>query len=115
MDDFEAHYNLKGAIFRRKMVKTDQLLSLSQLGLAAAALSHYSVLNAHFGTTLTSLGVVFFAMRGMVGLQERNIVNSIEFVQEGDHQGKLKINVSTGPFTSNNLFAEVKDCQALFS
>lgn len=94
-----------------------KLGSLAQFGIAAAAMTHMPVLTAYFGSTLTSLGIAGLAIKGMVGLQEKNVVNSIEFCkEEGDHLGKLKINVSTGPLgTSRTLYAEVKDCQAVFS
>lgn len=46
---------------------------------------------------------------GMKTFQERDIVNSIEVVKDGDNVGKILINVSTSPFTSKNVIADPQD------
>jgi hypothetical protein len=45
----------------------------------------------------------------MYKLNESNIVNSIEFVKEGEHAGKLKINVSTSFLVSKNIIADISN------
>merc|ERR1712072_812720 len=55
---------------------------------------------------------------GMYNLQEKDYVNAIEFVRDqgSPHNGKLKINVSTGPLmTSRDMFVDVNQCQGLLS
>lgn len=51
----------------------------------------------------------------MYKLNESNVVNSIEFVKEGEQIGKLKINVSTSILTSRNIIADISSVQAVFS
>ena len=51
----------------------------------------------------------------MYKLNESNVVNSIEFVKEGEHIGQLKINVSTSILTSRNIIADISSVQAVFS
>ena len=51
----------------------------------------------------------------MYKLNESNIVNSIEFVKDGEHAGKLKINVSTSVLTSKNIIADISNVQSVFS
>ena len=51
----------------------------------------------------------------MYKLNESNIVNSIEFVKEGEHAGKLKINVSTSFLVSKNIIADLSNVQSVFS
>lgn len=69
----------------------------------------------HFGQTATMLGMSAASVMGMTKFNERNIVNSIEFIKEGEDAGKLLFNVSTSPFTSKNVVVSVSDCQAQLS
>ena len=43
------------------------------------------------------------------------MVNSIEVIKSGEHTGKLRINVSTSPFASRNIVADIKDVQSVVS
>lgn len=113
LEDFQAHNNLKGAIFRRKATDKVKLTGLAYFGAATVAYMQYPVLAAHFGSTLTTAGVFGSLFTGMTKLQEKNVVNSIEFEKDS---GKLKFNVSTGPLmTSKDIYAEPHECQAVFS
>jgi hypothetical protein len=70
-------------------------------GLAAASYMHFPLLASHMGATLATTGIVASLLGGMTKFHEKNVVNCIEFVNDSsEHQGKLKLNVSTGPFTS---------------
>jgi len=51
----------------------------------------------------------------MYKINESNIVNSIEYVKEGEHAGKLKINVSTSFIASRNIIADISNVQSVFS
>jgi hypothetical protein len=52
----------------------------------------------------------------MRNFQEKDFVNAIEYVKDGEHAGKLKLNVSTGPlFTSRDIYANVHDCKGLMA
>lgn len=64
---------------------------------------------------MTTLSITAASLAGMYKFNESNIVNSIEFVKEGEHAGKLKINVSTSILTSKNIIADVSSVQAVFS
>jgi len=43
---------------------------------------------------------------GMKTFQERDIVNSIEVVKDGENAGKILLEVSTSPFTSKSIIAD---------
>ena len=101
--DKYAHANLKGKIFKRKSMDPYKLKGLGYFGVSALAYSKYSILALHFGQTLPMLGVIGTALAGMTNFNESSKINSIEWIKEGEHQGKLKFNVSTGPFTSKDL------------
>ena len=51
----------------------------------------------------------------MSKLNERNVINSIELVKSGEHQGKFKINVSTSILQSKDLIADIGNIQSIFS
>lgn len=64
---------------------------------------------------MTTLSITAATLAGMYKLNESSIVNSIEIVKEGEHAGKLKINVSTSILTSRNIIADISSVQAVFS
>jgi len=59
------------------------------------------------GSSLTTLTLVGSYLGAMYKLNERNVINSIEFVKSGEHQGKFKINVSTSILQSKDLIADI--------
>lgn len=63
----------------------------------------------HFGKTLTYLGMSGASLAGMVKLTDNNVVNTITFTDEG----LVKINVSTGPFTSQDITAPLSHMQGV--
>ena len=116
--DLNAHYHLKGKIFKRKMMDPSKLYGLTYFGVAGAAYSMFPQFALYLGNTLTTAGITASVLAGMVHLQEKDVVNSIEFVRDesSPHNGKLKFNVSTGPLgTSRDVFADVNDCQSVLS
>ena len=92
-----------------------KLKGLGYFGVAGLTYSKFSVLALHFGQTLPFLGMVGTALAGMSNLTEKNKINSIEWVKEGEHKGKLKFNVSTGPFTSRDLLVDTNHTQGVLS
>ena len=116
--DLNAHYHLKGKIFKRKMMDPSKLYGLTYFGVAGAAYSMFPQFAMYLGSSLTTAGITASVLAGMVHLQEKDVVNTIEFVRDeaSPHNGKLKFNVSTGPlFTSREIFADVNDCQSVLS
>lgn len=61
------------------------------------------------------LGMCAASYYGMLKFKDSNVVNSISIIQDGEHKGKLNINVSSSIFTSKNIIAEVKNTQSVFS
>ena len=112
------HYHLKGKIFKRKAMSPSKLYGLTYFGIAATSYQLFPYMALHFGATLTTTGIAASLLAGMYNLNERNVVNSIEFVKDesSPYNGKLKFNVSTGPlYTSKDIYADVKECQAMLS
>ena len=42
-------------------------------------------------------------------------MNKIEWVTEGEHQGKLKFNVSTSPIASKNIIVDQNNAEGVYS
>ena len=89
-----------GLVFKRKMVNADKLQGLGLFGFAGFTYAYFPYMVMHFGKTLTYLGMSSASLAGMVKLSDSNVVNTISFVD-----GQVKINVSTGPFTSQDIIA----------
>jgi hypothetical protein len=118
LSDLNAHYHLKGKIFKRKTMDPSKLYGLTYFGVAGAAYSMFPQFALYLGNPLTTAGITASVLAGMVHLQEKDVVNSIEFVRDeaSPHNGKLKFNVSTGPLgTSRDIFAEVNECMSVLS
>lgn len=69
--------------------------------------SYFPYIALQLGGSLTTFSITAASLAGMYKLNESNVVNSIEFVKEGEHAGKLKINVSTSFLLSKNIIADV--------
>lgn len=115
LEDLNAHANLKGKIFARKSMSPKRLTGLGYFGFAGFTYMYFPHMVMHFGHSLTMFGMASASVMGMLKFQERDVVNSIEFIKEGEDAGKLKFMVSTSPFTSKAVIASVADCQAQFS
>lgn len=118
IDDLANHYWLKGALYRRKMMSPTKLYGAVFFGVAGSMFSMMPTLTMHIGQTLTYAGITASLMGGMYTMQEKDFVNSINFVKDesSPYNGKLKINVSTGPLmTSKDIFVDVHECRGLLS
>lgn len=113
--DHYAHSQLQGKIFKRKAMDPYKLKGLGYFGVSALAYQKFTFLAMHFGSTIPFLGIVGTALAGMTNLSEKDKVNSIEWIKDGEHKGKLKFNVSTGPFTSKDLIVGGNDTQGVLS
>lgn len=55
----------------------------------------------------------FAGLYGMLSFSESQIVNSISVIENGDHVGKLLINIGVSAFASKNIIASVRDVQSV--
>ena len=115
LDDLTAHANLNGKIFKRKSMDPKRLYGLGYFGISALTYMTFPQMVLHFGSTCTYAAMIGSSFMGMVKFQEKNVINSIETVKEGDKLGKLLITISTSPFTSSTIYADPQDVQGVFS
>ena len=111
LEDLNAHANLGGKVFKRKSMSPKKLSGLGYFGAAGFAYVYFPYMVMHLGSNMTLLGMSGASVMGMYKFNERDVINSIEFIKEGADAGKLLFNVSTSPFTSKNIVATVKNTQ----
>jgi len=68
-----------------------KLYGLGYFGIAAFTYTSFPHMIMHFGHSLTYFTMIASSYYGMTTFQERDIVNSIEMVNEGEHAGKIKL------------------------
>jgi len=115
LEDLVNHSNLGGKIFKRKALDPSRLKGLGYFGVAGVTYAYFPYIAATLGSTATMFGLAGSSVLGMLNFQERDIINSIEFVTDGEHKGKLKFNVSTSPIASKDLIVDQRNAQGMFS
>lgn len=115
IEDLEQHASLKGKIFKRKMMDPKKVHGLGYFGLAGMTYAFFPHVALHIGYNATMLGLTGSLLMGMTNFQDKNIINTIELLQEGEHAGKLKFNVSVSPIASKDYFVAVSKVQSLIS
>lgn len=104
LEDLKNHANLKGTIFKRKLIDPNRYVGMWWFAGAGLTYAYFPVVAAYLGSNLTIFGITAAALMGMHTAKESSMVNSISYVNDGEHAGKLKFNVSTGPFTSKDVY-----------
>lgn len=77
--------------------------------------SYLPYISVFTGTTAPVIAACASLFYGMISFADQQMINSIETLKDGSNQGKLLIKVSTGPFTSNSIIADVKDIRSILS
>ena len=77
VQDLEDHVNIKGAIFKRKILDPNRLTGLGYFGLAGATYAMFPHVALLLGPTLTTSLMTAASLGGMFKLSDRNQVNSI--------------------------------------
>lgn len=110
--DLESHVNLGGAVFKRKLLDPSRVHGLGYFGLAGFTYSMFPHVALMLGPTMTTALMTGASLGGMFKLNDRGTVNSIRL---GENSGDIEFNVSTSPFTSKSLVANINNVQGVFS
>lgn len=97
------------------MLDPTKMTGLGYLSLAGVSYTFFPYIALQLGANLTTLGISVATITGMFSFSEKDVVNSIELVKDGEHQGKVKFNLSTSPFTSKDIIADIGKVQGVFS
>ena len=71
------------------MMDPSKLYGLGYFALAGATYTHFPYVAAIFGSSLTTGGLTAACLAGMFKFNDKNTVNSIEMVKEGENAGKV--------------------------
>lgn len=114
-DTLVDHGQLKGAIFRAKMMTPRKLQSVMAFGAAIAAYSHLIPLTLMLGPTIPYVGIAGAIAYAAKGVSEGNYISRMEWVREGDHRNCLRIKVQTTPFVSHTIIANPSKTRSVCS
>ena len=92
LDNLKNHCSLGGHIFKRKAMDPKKLTGLGYFGAAALSYLYWPYLAMYLGQTGTTLAMTSACLAGITYLGYREpTINTIGFIREGEHQGKLEI------------------------
>lgn len=104
---------LKGKIYKRKALNPKKVRGVGAFALSYSIYAYLPYITVVAGTTLPVLSAVAAGLYGLLAFAESNIINTIEFINEGEHQGKLLINIGLTSFTSKNIIVDIKDIHSI--
>lgn len=113
LDNMVAHGALKGSIFKMKALSASRVNGLAAWALAGATYFNFSSISLLLGPTMPTLAIVASAMYGARTFGVKNVVGQIDFVQEGEHNGKLRIKVQQTPFSSRSIIVDAKNTMSV--
>ena len=70
-------------------------------------------LNLLLGPTATAIGIVALSLYGAAAFADRGTISQIDFVQEGEFVGCLRLKVAKSPFFSYTIIAKLKDTRSV--
>mmetsp|Transcript_16830 Transcript_16830/g.18754 ORF Transcript_16830/g.18754 Transcript_16830/m.18754 type:complete len:368 (+) Transcript_16830:4-1107(+) len=114
LDRVRNQANLKGAFYKRKLMNPQRLKGLSSSLLAISFYLYNPYLWPYFAGnfitaklfTLTPMAAAFY---GVYNLSESRIVHSIERLDSGADEGKIKLSISASPFVTRDIIADPTD------
>lgn len=87
IDEIVNHKALNGLVFKRKTMNPRRLNGLGYFAASVGIWAYFPQLALTLGHNLTNLALVGTALRGVYQTMEKNVVNSIGIVREGEHAG----------------------------
>ena len=115
LDNLVNHGQLKGSIFKAKMLSARRLKGLGSFTLAGFAYMHLTSLSLMLGPTAPMLAIVALTMNGAKSFLENGMVSRIDYITEGEFKGLIRVNVATSPFVSKSVIINPKHTMSLCS
>ena len=108
LDTMVAHGSLKGSVFRMKALSAQRVNGLAAWAFAGATYFNMAQISLMLGPALPTAGIVFSFMYGARAFAMKNTISRIDYVEEGEHTGKLRMKVYKSPFKSSNIIINPK-------
>jgi len=115
LDALVDHGQLKGSVFRAKMMSAKRMRGLGSLTIAAALYSHMSVMTMMMGPVLPVLSIVGTAMYGLRAFSDVGTVSRIDYVTEGEFNGMLRATIQKSPLVSYTVILNPKHTMSVCS
>ena len=115
IDDLVDHGQLKGSLYKTKMMSPNKLKGVGALGASAFAFMHWGMLSMMMGPGVPALGIVALAAYGTSRFSERNTIAQIDFVSEGDNAGKLRLKITKSPIMTYSIVTDAKNVRSIVS
>ena len=107
--------SLGGAVFKSKLLSPQRLYALGSIGTALAGYSYLLPLTLMLGPTIPHIGIASLLFFGLYQSNERNYINAIEVIKEGEKAGNLKLTINKSPFVTTTIIANPKNINAVVS
>ena len=114
VDQFEQmadHVSLKGKVFKMKTLSPTRLRGIAAFGFSFYAYSNLTAITLMTGPTLPILAIATAAFYGMRVFNERDVVSSIESLENG----QLRITILKSPFVSHSITTHTKNVKSVCS
>jgi hypothetical protein len=115
LDQLADFAQLKGAVYKRKTLSPKRIKGVGAFAASLGLYSYLPYLTVYLGSTVPVFTAVAAGVYGMLAFAESKIVNEIRVVEEGEHQGKLRITVGASAFVSYDILTDVKSVQSVVS
>lgn len=115
IDDLVDHGQLKGSLYRAKMMSPNKLKGVGALGASAFAFMHWGMLSMMMGPAAPAVGIVALAAYGTSRFAERNTISQIDFVSEGENAGKLRLKITKSPIMTYGIVTDAKNVRSVVS
>ena len=114
LDRIRQQQSLKGAFYKRKLMSPTRLKGLSS-GIFAISFYLYNpylwpyFAGSYITAKLFTITPIAAAMYGVYNLSEQNMVHSIERLDSGVDEGKVKISIAVSPLVNRDIIADPQD------
>jgi len=115
LDALVDHGQLKGSVFRAKMLNAQRMRGIGSLTLAGMLYSHMTALTMMMGPVLPVLSVVGTAMYGLRAFSQSGIISKIDYVTEGEFNGLLRATIQKSPLVSYTVILNPKHTMSICS
>lgn len=100
LDQMVAHGSLKGSVFKMKAMSAARINGFAAWAFASATYFNMASISLMVGPALPTFGIVMSAMYGARLFYLKDVIGKIDYIEEGEHKGKLRMKVYKSPFSS---------------
>ena len=115
LDNLVAHGKLKGSIYKANKLSWRTLKGISTLGITALGYLNMAQLSLLLGPNVATLGLIGTAVYGTSMFRESNTVSQIDYMTEGENQGKLRIKVQSSLVSSRWIVANANEVRSILN